>query len=114
MSERGKNGMVLLPTEPLRSPLRAAASELRYVDSRFHGGLRALAQAYAARFGTTDGAAERLLCRVLSRPHISFDNADNLAVFLGKHPLEIWGDEWFTIEPPKARLRRGGRMEVAS
>lgn len=44
------------------------------------------------------GISARHLHRIHKQAWISYDRADQMAIRLGHHPIEIWGDDWLAID----------------
>lgn len=75
-------------TMPLR-PLLRIATKLQPLE-----GARGVAAIYAERFGVKQATAEKQYLRILQCATVPVYTADQWAIFLGRHPVELWGDEW--------------------
>lgn len=87
-----------ISTKPLRPHIRAAALAVMGGDDfRMPGntrGLNTLARIFTARHGLSVAAWAQNFNRVFRHDRMTVDLADRMALALGYHPLNIWGDEW--------------------
>ena len=84
--ERSKMRTPSLPVGPLRAFLPQAEWESDQGHARRVGGVNAV-------LTTTQ---QKMLFRALSADAITPRAADELAVALHRHPMEIWGMDWFS------------------
>lgn len=69
---------------------------LRFISSKNdQHELNSVVEDYLYRFGVT----YRSWHRYMRQGQIPFSAADKIAIALGYHPIEIWGDEYFNPAP---------------
>lgn len=57
-------------------------------------GINELSRLYADRFQVPERTAQRLFLRLRTQESVMIEQADQIAVFLGLHPMLIWPREW--------------------
>lgn len=87
-----------LPAEPLRAFVNAAVARIELAHAgrsgSFYSGLSELSRRYAQRFGTDEATAERMFYRLRKQQTVTIEQGDQIAIFLGLHPVMIWPHEW--------------------
>lgn len=84
------------PAEPRLAVAPLLDALRRYAAARGRS-VRSLTTMAADRFGTTPEAEYRRLCRAIEDGALTVATADRWACALGRHPFDLWGDDWYSV-----------------